>query len=106
MKCLLLSGLLCLGTTAVPQYDQTAEAPAPAQKPKLGGAMRVLSAQKDLETAIRVSKRGDILVYNGAEGWYRIDGKSLQQGTRVFVLGQGSLVSMFPKEQDADSNLR
>jgi hypothetical protein len=64
------------------------------------GAIKVIAPQKDLESAIRSSEKGDILLY-GSEGWYRIDGKALQQGTKMYVLGsQGSMISVFPKEAD------
>lgn len=64
----------------------------------VNGAMKVVVPQKDLETAIRTSREGDILIYDGANAWYHVDGHALQSGTRVFVLGTGSLVSVFPKE--------
>jgi hypothetical protein len=61
-------------------------------------AILVLAPQKDLETAIRTSEQGDILLM-GADGWYRLEGKALQQGTKMYVLGsRSSIVSAFPKE--------
>ena len=65
-----------------------------------------MTPQKDLETAIRIAKEGDILVYSGQDSWYHIDVKALSSGTRVFVLGQGSLVSVFPKEAENESAVR
>jgi hypothetical protein len=74
--------------------------PAAAQAQEIAGAIRVIAPQKDLESAIRSSEKGDILLY-GTEGWYRIEGKALQQGTKMYVLGgQGSMISVFPKEAD------
>ena len=79
---------------AIVQMAQT----VPAQE--ITGAIRVIAPQKDLETAIRNSEKGDILLF-GPEGWYRIEGKALQQGTKMYVLGgQGSMVGVFPKEAD------
>jgi hypothetical protein len=72
----------------------------------LNGAIKVLPPQKDLETAIRTAGEGDILVYTTNGSWHHIDGKSLQQGTRVFVLGTGNLVSVFPKEIGSGESLR
>ena len=64
------------------------------------GAIQIIAPQQDLETAIRASGKGDILLY-GPEGWYRLEGKVLQQGTRVYVLGkQGSSLAVFPKESE------
>lgn len=112
-----LAGFLCVNASPAPT-QQIAAAPAPSIAPStapaaavskansstgIGGAMKVAVPQKDLETAIRVSKEGDILVYAGNDNWYHIDGKALQQGTRVFVLGTGSLVSVFPKDSESDS---
>lgn len=104
-----LAGFLCINASPAPT-QQIAAAPAPtAATPRatpstgIAGAMKVAVPQKDLETAIRASREGDILVYAGNDNWYHIDGKALQQGTRVFVLGTGSLVSVFPKEADSDS---
>lgn len=99
-----LAGLLSINASPA----QIAAAPAPAAAPRavaagVSGAMKVVVPQKDLETAIRASREGDILVYAGNDSWYHIDGKALQQGTRVFVLGSGSLVSVFPKEAESDS---
>lgn len=98
-------GMLCINAASVP-----AAAPAPLQSSStakinagIAGAMKVVIPQKDLETAIRTSKEGDLLVYAGNDSWYHIDGKALQQGTRVFVLGAGSLVSVFPKEADGEN---
>lgn len=99
-----LTGLLSINASPA----QIAAAPAPAAAPRavatgVSGALKVVVPQKDLETAIRASREGDILVYAGNDSWYHIDGKALQQGTRVFVLGSGSLVSVFPKEAESDS---
>ncbi len=64
----------------------------------LNSAIKVIAPQKDLKTAILHSEKGDILLM-GPEGWYRIEGKSLQQGTKMYVLGgQESMISAFPKE--------
>lgn len=87
-----------------PQIAQTTKAPqhevvAPKTQ-EVGTAIRVIAPTKDLESAIRMSEKGDVLV-QGPEGWYRIEGKTLQQGTKVYVLSQpGSMVSAFPKEAD------
>jgi len=63
-------------------------------------AIQIIAPQQDLETAIRSSGKGDILLY-GPEGWYRLEGKVLQQGTRVYILGkQGSPLAVFPKESE------
>jgi hypothetical protein len=102
-----LAGFLCINASPA-QQQIIAAAPAPAAAPRVvaagvSGAMKVVVPQKDLETAIRASREGDLLVYAGNDNWYHIDGKALQQGTRVFVLGTGSLVSVFPKEADSDS---
>ena len=104
-----LAGFLCVNASPAPT-QQIAAAPAPSSalsranaSTGIAGAMKVAVPQKDLETAIRVSKEGDILVYAGNDNWYHIDGKALQQGTRVFVLGTGSLVSVFPKDSEGDS---
>ncbi|MBS0604424.1 MAG: hypothetical protein JSS60_05220 [Verrucomicrobia bacterium] len=70
------------------------------QTSSLNSAIRVIAPQKDLESAIRNSEQGDILLL-GQDGWYRLEGKALQQGTKMYVLGgQGSMVSAFPKEAD------
>lgn len=71
-----------------------------SQSQEFNGAIRVIAPQKDLESAVRMSEKGDILVL-GPEGWYRLEGKTLQQGTKVYILGQqGSMVSVFPKEAE------
>jgi len=106
-----LAGLLSINAAQAPVAPQTQAQPAqvtPRSQMQAGiaGAIKVVTPQKDLETAIRVAKEGDILVYSGQDSWYHIDGKSLHGGTRVFVLGQGSLVSVFPKEADSDSSVR
>jgi hypothetical protein len=98
-----LMGVLCINassTTTAPAATQSAAVKASAG---IAGAMKVVVPQKDLETAVRTSKEGDLLVYAGNDNWYHIDGKALQQGTRVFVLGAGSLVSVFPKEAEAEA---
>jgi hypothetical protein len=72
----------------------------PVQTQEFNGAIKVIAPQKDLESAIRASEKGDVLLL-GSEGWYRLEGKVLQQGTKVYVLGgQGSMVSVFPKEAE------
>ncbi len=66
-------------------------------------AIKVITPQKDLESAIRNSDQGDILL-QGHDGWYRIEGKTLKQGTKMYVLGgQASMVTSFPKEADNSS---
>ena len=71
-----------------------------AKAQEFGGAVRVIIPQKDLESAIRSSEKGDILLL-GPEGWYRVEGKTLQQGTKMYVLGgHSSMVSVFPKEAE------
>lgn len=80
--------------------------PTAKAHPGLVGLMKVLIPQRDLETAIRASKKGDILVYDGTSSWYKIEGRSLHNGTRVYVLGEGSLVSVFPKMEDNDAAVR
>jgi hypothetical protein len=68
------------------------------QTPMLNTAIKVIAPQKDLETAIRTSELGDILLL-GTDAWYRLDAKTLRGGTKVFVLGnQGSMISTFPRE--------
>ncbi len=63
-------------------------------------AIKIIAPQNDLEAAIRASEKGDILLL-GAEGWYRVEGKTLQQGTRVYILGkQGAPIAAFPKESE------
>ena len=72
----------------------------PIQTQEFNGAIRVIAPLKDLESAIRASEKGDILIL-GPEGWYRLESKAFQQGTKVYVLSTpGSLASMFPKETD------
>jgi hypothetical protein len=71
------------------------------QASSLNTAVKVIAPQKDLETAIRASEQGDILLL-GPEGWYRLEGKALQSGTKMYVLGsQGSMITAFPKEADS-----
>jgi hypothetical protein len=71
------------------------------QAQSLMSAIKVIAPQKDLENAIRHSEQGDILLM-GSDGWYRIEGKSLQQGTKMYVLtGNSSMVSAFPKEAES-----
>lgn len=79
---------------------------AKSKKPEiLNSAVKVIAPQKDLKTAILHSEKGDLLLM-GPDGWYRIEGKSLQQGTKMYVLGgQESMVSAFPKEAN-DSAVR
>lgn len=61
-------------------------------------AIRIIAPANDLESAIRNSEKGDVLIL-GTEGWYRVEGKSLQNGTKVYVLSkQGSSIAVFPKE--------
>ncbi len=83
------------------QAPQITKVQQPVQTQEFNGAIRVIAPQKDLESAIRASERGDVLLL-GQEGWYRLEGKALQQGTKVYVLGgQGSMISVFPKEADS-----
>lgn len=79
--------------------SQPVQAPAVVtEAPKNNSAIKVIAPQKDLETAIRNSQQGDILLM-GPEGWYRLDAKTLKQGTKVFVLGsQDAMTTSFPKE--------
>lgn len=73
----------------------------PVLSQEFNGAIKIIAPQKDLESAIRASDKGDILLL-GTDGWYRIENKVVQQGTKVYVLGaQGSMVSVFPKEADS-----
>lgn len=86
------------GYEPVKAHQQEVVAPKAAQE--VSTAIRVIAPTKDLESAIRMSEKGDILV-QGPEGWYRIEGKTVQQGTKVYVLSQpGQMVSVFPKEAD------
>lgn len=63
-------------------------------------SIQVIAPQDDLEIAIRTSEHGDILLL-GPDGWYRIEGKALSQGIKMFVLSTpGSKVSAFPKESE------
>jgi hypothetical protein len=63
-------------------------------------AIKIIAPHNDLENAIRASEKGDILIL-GSDGWYRVEGKTLQQGTRVYVLSKaGSPVAVFPKEAE------
>ncbi len=80
--------------------NQVAQAAQVAKAQEFGGAVRVIVPHKDLEAAIRSSEKGDILLL-GPEGWYRVEGKTLQQGTKMYVLGgHSSMVSGFPKEAE------
>ena len=80
--------------------NQVAQAAQVAKAQEFGGAVRVIVPQKDLESAIRSSEKGDILLL-GPEGWYRVEGKTLQQGTKMYVLGgHSSMVSAFPKDAE------
>jgi hypothetical protein len=84
--------------TQLPQITKTQQ---PVQTQEFNEAIRVIVPQKDLESAIRSSEKGDILLL-GSEGWYRLENKTLQQGTKIYLLsGQGSLVTAFPKEADS-----
>ena len=68
------------------------------QSESAGAAVRIITPEHNLETAIRSSEQGDILLL-GPEGWYRLERKTLSQGTMIYVLGeQGSAISAFPKE--------
>ena len=101
-----IAALLNINATSAPiaaapsQNVNTAPKAIPAN---VANAMKVAVPQKDLETAVRSAREGDILVYAGNDNWYQLDGKALQQGTRIFVLGTGSLVSVFPKDADGES---
>lgn len=66
-------------------------------------AIKLIAPQKDLESAIRNSKQGDILIM-GSEGWYCIESKALKRGTQLYVLGsQGAVASSFPKEEKSEA---
>ncbi len=105
------TALIALGTgVALMSASVSPVAPLPEKKEnpvsqpttsqEVTGAIKVIAPQKDLESAIRSSEKGDILLYT-SEGWYRIEGKALKQGTKMYVLGnQGSMVSVFPKEAE------
>ena len=108
-------GAALMGTTVTPvagtqdkkdtypniQVSHTSKVQQPSQMQEFNNAIRVIAPHKDLETAIRASEKGDILLL-GTEGWYRIESKTVQQGTKVYVLtGQGSMVTAFPKEADS-----
>lgn len=83
------------------QLPQITKAPQPTQMQEPNSAIRVIAPHKDLESAIRASEKNDILLL-GQEGWYRIESKTVQQGTKVYVLtGQGSMVTAFPKDVDS-----
>lgn len=70
----------------------------PAQDPN--SSIKIIAPHNDLEAAIRSSEKGDILIL-GTDGWYRVEGRTLQQGTRVYVLSKaGSPVAVFPKEAE------
>lgn len=74
------------------------------QNAGLSGAIQVIPPQKNLEAAVRNSEQGDILLM-GPEGWYRIEGKTLQQGTKMYILGkQGSNLAAFPREAGHSSD--
>ncbi len=81
-----------------------AQQPIVAAQPKsASSAIKLIAPQKDLESAIRNSKQGDILIM-GSEGWYCIESKTLKAGTQLFVLGsQGAIASSFPKEANSES---
>ena len=84
----------------VATVNNTQQVAQAAKMQDFSGAVRVIVPQKDLETAIRSSEKGDILLL-GPEGWYRVEGKNLQQGTKMYVLGgHSSMVSAFPKEAE------
>lgn len=73
------------------------------QTKSASSAIKLIAPQKDLESAIRNSKQGDILIM-GSEGWYCIESKTLKQGTQLFVLGgQGAIASSFPKEANSEA---
>ena len=103
-----LAGLMSINASPAPvvQAQPVQVTPRSQVQAGIAGAIKVVTPQKDLETAIRIAKEGDILVYSGQDSWYHIDGKALNSGTRVFVLGQGSLVSVFPKEAENESAVR
>ncbi len=67
----------------------------------LSAALQVIPPQKSLESAVRNSEQGDILLM-GQGGWYRIEAKTLRQGTRMYILGDNnSNLAAFPKEASA-----
>jgi hypothetical protein len=87
-------------TAAAPNQPSISKVQQSGQTQEFNGAIRVIAPQKDLESAIRASEKGDLLLL-GQEGWYRLEGKTFQNGTKVFVLGpKGSMVTAFPKEAD------
>jgi hypothetical protein len=70
------------------------------QEANFSGAIQIIPPQMNLETAVRNAEQGDVLLM-GPEGWYRIEGKTLQQGTKMYILGkEGSNVAAFPKEAE------
>ena len=81
-------------------YEKIDTNQTPQAAPANRIVISVITPQKDLESAIRNSEQGDILLM-GPDGWYRIEGKTLQQGTKMYVLGgKSSIVGTFPKEAD------
>lgn len=99
----LMAGSVSPASTATPTAEkkETPSVTAAATQPSShNGAIKVITPQKDLESAIRLSEKGDILLH-GHDGWYRIEGKNLKQGTKMYVLGgNNSMVTSFPKEAD------
>jgi hypothetical protein len=100
----LITGVFLTSAAAPPSARRTEvtennpQAPVVQQAATLNSTIKVIAPQKDLESAIRTSELGDILLM-GTDAWYRLDAKTLRQGTKVFVLGnQGSMISTFPKE--------
>lgn len=94
-------GTALMSASVSPTAAKEAVSASAIRSQEIGGAIKIIAPQKDLETAIRSSEKGDILLY-GPEGWYRLEGKALQQGTKMYVLGsEGSIVSAFPKEADS-----
>jgi hypothetical protein len=90
-----------INSNANNQVSQISKGQQPMQIQEFNGAIRVITPQKDLESAIRASEKGDILLL-GQDGWYRLESKVVQQGTKVYVLGgQSSIVTVFPKEVDS-----
>ncbi len=79
---------------AAPAQQEIAAAPeAPAQAPqKKKTVVKVLIPQKDLESTIRGAKKGDVIIYDGSSKWYKIEGQNLKSGTRVYVLGEESVM--------------
>lgn len=88
-------------TTTAQNSNKLKSAPQGAARASRNSkAIQVIAPQDGLETAIRNSEQGDLLLL-GPDGWYRIEAKTVAQGTRMFVLSApGSEVSAFPKQKE------